>query len=49
MDNKTLNIAEFDKGYALGAVISDNEIELIYLVDGKNGSVAVDELRRVTT
>ena len=49
LDNKTLNIAEFDKGYALGTVISDNEIELIYLVDGKNGSVAVDELRRVTT
>jgi hypothetical protein len=49
LDNKTLNIAEFGKGYATGTVISNNEIEIIYLSDEKNGSVAVDELHRVTT
>lgn len=49
LDNKTLNIAEFNKGYALGTVISNDEIELIYLGDGKNGSVAIDELHRVAT
>lgn len=49
LDNKTLNIAEFDKGYALGTVISNDKMEIIYLTDGENASVAIDELHRVAT
>jgi hypothetical protein len=47
LDNKTLYIAEFDKGYTLGTVISNDEIELIYLADGENASVAIDRLYRI--
>jgi hypothetical protein len=47
LDNKTLYIAEFDKGYTLGTIISNDEIELIYLADGENGSVAIDRLHRI--
>lgn len=47
LDNKTLNIAEFDNGYALGTVISNDEMAIIYLADGQNSSVAIDELHRV--
>jgi len=46
-DNKTLYIAESDRGYGLGTIISSNEIELIYLADGKNASVAIDRLYRL--
>jgi hypothetical protein len=49
LDNKTLYIAEFDKGYALGTIISDDEMELIYLADGENASVAIDKLYRMRT
>jgi hypothetical protein len=47
LDNKTLNIAEFGRGYSSGTIVSNEEIELIYLADGKDGSVAIDELHRV--
>jgi hypothetical protein len=47
LDNKTLYVAEFDNGYALGTIISNDEIELIYLADGENGSVAIDRLYRI--
>ena len=47
LDNKTLYIAEFGKGYALGTIISNDEIELIYLEDGENTSVAIDRLHRI--
>ena len=47
LDGKTLYIAEFDKGYSLGTIISKDEIELIYLADGENASVAIDRLYRI--
>jgi hypothetical protein len=47
LDNRTLYIAEFDKGYALGTFISNDEMELIYLADGENASVALDRLYRI--
>ena len=47
LDNKTLYIAEFDKGYAMGTFISNDEMELIYLADGENASVAIDRLYRI--
>jgi hypothetical protein len=47
LDNKTLYITEFNKGYSLGTIISNDEMELIYLTDGKNASVAIDKLHRI--
>jgi len=49
LDNKTLYIAEFDKGYSWGSIISDDEMELIYLADGENASAAIDRLYRMKT
>ena len=46
LDNKTLYIAEFKEGYDLGEIISDNEIELIYLQDGEMGGTYIDKLHR---
>ena len=47
LDNKTLYISQFDKGYSLGTIISNDEIELVYLSDGKGGWVAIDKLYRI--
>ena len=47
LDNKTLYISQFDKGSSLGTIISNDEMELIYLSDGKGGSVAIDRLYRI--
>lgn len=47
LDNRTLYISEFKEGYDIGTVISENEIELIYLEDGENGEVEIDTLNRV--
>ena len=47
LDNKTLYISQFDTGYSLGSIISNDEMELIYLSDGKGGSVAIDRLHRI--
>lgn len=46
-DDKSIYIAEFEEGYALGTLISGDLMELIYLLDGENASVAVDRLYRV--
>ncbi len=46
-DNKTLYIAESIKGYDLGTIISDNEIELIYLQDGAQGWASIEKLHRI--
>ncbi len=48
LDNKTLYIAEFEEGYDLGTIISDNEIELVYLQDGKMGGTLLYNLYRIT-
>ena len=47
LDNKTLFITRFDKGHSLGTIISNDEIELVYLSDGKEGLVAIDRLYRI--
>ena len=47
LDNKTLFITRFDKGHSLGTIISNDEIELVYLSDGKGGWVAIDKLYRI--
>jgi hypothetical protein len=48
-DNKKLYIAEFREGYDIGTIISEDEIELIYLYDGKMGNIEIDRLHRIKT
>jgi hypothetical protein len=47
LDNKTLYLSEFNEGYDLGAIISDDEIELIYLQDGKKAETTIARLHRI--
>lgn len=47
VDNRTLFISEFEEGYDIGTMISENEMEMVYLADGENAVVAIDTLRRV--
>ena len=47
LDNKTLYIAEFKEGYDLGTIISNDDIENIYLEDGKMGGAEIDRLHRI--
>jgi hypothetical protein len=47
LDDKTLYIAESNSGYDLGTIISDNDIELIYLQDGKMGDLEIEKLHRI--
>lgn len=47
LDNKTLYIAEYDKGYDFGTIISDDEIELIYIEDGDSGWATINKLHRM--
>jgi len=46
LDNKTLYLAEHDRGYDIGTMISPDEMELIYLEDGENLTAAIDHLYR---
>ncbi len=47
LDNKTFYMAELNEGYDFGTIISDNEIELIYLADGENGRTVINTLYRI--
>ncbi|MDQ1261951.1 MAG: hypothetical protein QG575_1132 [Euryarchaeota archaeon] len=47
LDNKILYIAELNEGYDFGKVISDDEIELIYLAEGEKGRTVIDKLYRI--
>jgi len=46
-DGRTLSTAEQDGGYCFGDIIGPDEIELTYLQDGPQYSVAIDTLKRV--
>jgi hypothetical protein len=46
-DDKSIYVAEYSGGYAQGTLLSDDEMDLIYLLDGENASVAVDKLYRI--
>jgi hypothetical protein len=48
-DNKKLYIAEFNEGYDIGTIISEDEIELIYLYEGRRGNIEIDRLHRIKT
>ncbi|HWQ19068.1 MAG TPA: hypothetical protein VN455_04765 [Methanotrichaceae archaeon] len=45
-DNKSIYTAESGKGYVTGTIVSADELELIYLADGKEMSAGVDRLYR---
>ena len=47
LDNKTLYLAEFNEGYDMGTIISNDEIELIYLQDGKMAITTIGRLHRI--
>jgi hypothetical protein len=47
LDNKTLYMAEYDMGYDIGTVLSNDTIELLYLEDGEKGGAFIDEFHRV--
>ena len=47
LDNKTFYVGEMNEGYDFGTIISDDEIELIYLADGENGRTVINTLYRV--
>lgn len=46
-DNRTFYLAELISGYDMGTIVSEDEIELVYIHDGEMGGVAIDKLRRV--
>lgn len=46
LDNRTLYVVEFNGGYDLGTIISDDEIELTYLDDGETAEMAIERLYR---
>jgi len=47
LDNKTFYVGEMNEGYDFGTIISDDEIELIYLADGENGRTIINRLYRM--
>ena len=47
LDNKTLYLAEFNEGYDFGTIISDDEMGLIYLQDGKEAVATLSSLHRM--
>jgi hypothetical protein len=47
LDNKTLYMAEFNESFDLGAIVSEDEMELIYCQDGKIGVIEIDRLSRI--
>jgi len=47
LDNKTFYVGEMNEGYDFGTIISEDEIELIYLADGENGRTVINTLYRI--
>jgi hypothetical protein len=45
-DNRTLSMVEKDGGYCFGEVIDKDEIDLTYVQDGPEYSIAIDYLKR---
>lgn len=46
-DGRTLSIAEKDGGYCSGMIMAADEIELTYMQDGSQYSIAIDSFKRV--
>ena len=47
LDNETFYMAEYNMGYDVGTILSNDTIELIYLEDGEMGGAVIDEFNRV--
>jgi len=47
LDNKTFYVGEMNEGYDFGTIISEDEIELIYLADGESGRTVINTLYRI--
>lgn len=47
LDKKTFYVSEMNEGYDFGTIISEDEIELIYLADGENGRTVINTLYRI--
>ena len=45
-DGKSFTLVQSDTGYDLGTVISENEIELMYVTDQDPATVAIDSFKR---
>lgn len=46
LDNRTFYMAEFREGFDVGTIVSEDEIELIYLQDGSRAQAEIDRLHR---
>jgi hypothetical protein len=46
-DNKSLYLVEFDSGYDLGTIISEDEIEMVYLEDGEPAQISLERFYRI--
>jgi hypothetical protein len=47
LDNRSIYMAEFREGFDLGTVISEDEIELLYLQEGSRAQAEIDRLHRI--
>lgn len=47
LDNRTIYMAEYDKGYDIGTITSNDTIELAYLEDGEKAGAFIDRFHRV--
>ena len=45
-DGKTFTIVQYDSGYDLGTVVSNNEIEFVYMNDNHPAAIVIDSFRR---
>jgi hypothetical protein len=45
-DNKTLYLSEYDTGYDIGTIISNDTIEFDYLENGENAGAYIDTFHR---
>lgn len=46
-DKKSLKIVEYGSGHCDGSIVSNNEIELIYIDDAEPSRIAINSLKRV--
>jgi len=46
MTHGTFYMAEFREGFDVGTIVSEDEIELIYLQDGSRAQAEIDRLHR---
>lgn len=45
-DKKSFTVVQSDTGYDFGTIVSDNEIELVYVTDKEPATVVIDSFKR---